>query len=154
MGACGASMNAACGGAPLWCLSAPPFSTGKGSHDSQSPKGSLRIVFDCHPGRAGGTMDAEQWCHMTQTVRVTQTSPSGGSPRRGIGVHFPQAQPGLPVFPIAPCRGFEGFIIRGALYDLKGACHLLRSGETNRKLTPLSSVAYGATRWPGIKVFA
>ena len=72
----------------------------------------------------------------------------------GIGVHFPQAQPGLPVFPIAPCRGFEGFIIRGALYDLKGACHLLRSGEKNRKLTPLSSVAYGATRWPGIKVFA
>ena len=63
--------------------------------------------------------------------------------------HFPQAQPGLPVFPIAPCRGFEGFIIRGALYDLKGACHLLRSGEKNRKLTPLSSVAYGATPFLG-----
>ena len=85
---------------------------------------------------------------MTQTVRVTQPSTY-----RDKG-HFPQVQPGLHVFPIAPCRGFEGFIIRGALYDLKGACHLLRSGEKNRELTPLSSVAYGATRWPGIKVFA
>ena len=31
-----------------------PSSTGKGSHDSQSPKGSLRIVFACHPAKAVG----------------------------------------------------------------------------------------------------
>ena len=32
----------------------------------------------------------------------------------GIGVHFPQAKPGLHVFPIAPKARFSGFIIRGA----------------------------------------
>ena len=69
------------------------------------------------------------------------------------GVHFPErSEVGL--FSPRVLARLYGFIIRGALYDLKGACHLLRSGEKNQKLTPLSSVAYGATRWPGIKVFA
>ena len=47
--------------------------------------------------------------------RAAKTSPSGGKYREaGIGVHFPQAQPGLHVFPIAPKARFSGFIIRGA----------------------------------------
>ena len=29
-----------------------------------------------------------------------------------------------------------------------------RAEEHRKELTPLSSVAYGATRWPGFKVFA
>ena len=37
----------------------PPL--GSVSLDSQSPKGSLRIQFPCHPSFAGGTMGAGQW---------------------------------------------------------------------------------------------
>ena len=43
------------------------------------------------------------------------------------------------------------------LPDRNGACPIgLRIGpkELRKELTPLSSVAYGATRWPGFKVFA
>ena len=76
--------------------------------------------------------------------RAAKTSPSGGKYREaGIGVHFPErSEVGL--FSPRVLARLYGFIIRGALYDLKGACHLPRSGEKNRKLTPLSSVAYGA----------
>ena len=34
---------------------------GSVSLDSQSPKGSLRIQFPCHPSFAGGTMGVGQW---------------------------------------------------------------------------------------------
>ena len=38
---------------------------------------------------------------------------------------------------------------------LEGLGEALRNTEKiSKELTPLSSVAYGATRWPGFKVFA
>ena len=80
---------------------------------------------------------------------AAKTSPSGESTAAGgdRGA-FSTGEAWLACFPYRVLVRLYVFII-GALYDLKGACHLLRSGEKNRKLTPLSSVAYGATPFLG-----
>ena len=57
----GASIIAACRQRPLWWLAPPPCPLGSVSLDSQSPCGSLRIQFPCHPPYSGGTMGAGQW---------------------------------------------------------------------------------------------
>ena len=96
------------------------------------------------------------------------TSSGGGSTvgRRGA---FPTGASPVCLFFNARLGGCKGFIIRGALHKLNGTHQLpptaalgsfprkelggaLRIGP--KDLTPLSSVAYGATRWPGFKVFA
>ena len=70
----------------------------------------------------------------------------GQVPRSGDRGAFPTGAAWFACFPYRALVRLYGFIIRGALYDLKGACHLPRSGEKNQKLTPLS---YGATPFLG-----
>ena len=67
------------------------LSTGKRLTRFSLACGSLRIVFACHPG--GGDLlyaflSANLSCSIYSAAR---TSPSGGSPRRGIGVYFQRA---------------------------------------------------------------
>ena len=119
------------------------------SHDSQVAVSPLRIVFACHPAKAVGLWTLNIVLHDTDGKRRVDFPLRGQVPRSGDRGAFPTGAAWFACFPYRALVRLYGFIIRGALYDLKGACHLPRSGEKKRKLTPLSSVAYGATPFLG-----
>ena len=64
------------------------LSTGKRLTRFSVAYGSLRIVFACHPG-GGDLLSAYPCANLSCSLYSGEkTSPSGESPRRGIGVHF------------------------------------------------------------------
>ena len=86
----GKPYNRACSAREMhpFCRLQRRLSTGKRLTRFSVAYGSLRIVFACHPG-GGDLLSAYPCANLSCSLYSGEkTSPSGGSPRRGIGVHF------------------------------------------------------------------
>ena len=86
----GKPYNRACSARKMhpFCRLQRRLSTGKRLTRFSVAYGSLRIVFACHPG-GGDLLSAYPCANLSCSLYSGEkTSPSGGSPRRGIGVHF------------------------------------------------------------------